>query len=248
MKKNFAFIANWKMYLNFNQETEFATSNYDNFVELSNNKKNNIILCPSFLNLKTLIQIFRETEINIGAQNCSSHSKGSYTGQISAESLNLANCRYCIIGHSETKKHLIEDDINEKLKQLINNKISPILCIGEDEESFKNQNTINILEKQLSNILDLIKNNNIKQNIYIAYEPIWSIGSGNIATLDHLENVFAWLYKKIQTLKNNHINLLYGGSVNSQNASNLKKITNLDGFLIGKASLDFQEFKKIVEL
>lgn len=247
MKKKFIFIANWKMYLNFNQEIEFATSNYDNLLKLIN--KNNIILCPSFLNLKTLIQIFKETNVNICAQNCSDHCKGSYTGQISATSLSLANCKHCIIGHSESRKYLNENenDITEKFKQLINNYISPILCIGENEKDHKNQNTMNILDNQLKNILNIIKNNNIKQHIYIAYEPIWSIGTGKIANIDHLENIFAWIYEKIKKLTNKHIKLLYGGSVNSKNISILKKITNLDGFLIGKASLNFQEFKKIVK-
>ncbi|MFH1461508.1 MAG: triose-phosphate isomerase family protein [bacterium] len=253
MKKNFIFIANWKMYLNFNQEISLATSKYDNFIKLSQNIDNKIVLCPSFLNVATIKQIFKTTKIEIGAQNCSSHHKGSFTGQISAESLNLLGIKYCIIGHSETRKNFNEDnkEITQKFIQLLDYDISPIICIGENEQDYENKKTTIILEEQLEEIIMHLKNG-LKAapylSINIAYEPIWAIGTGKIPTTDYLENIFAWLYEKTKKLQNINFKFLYGGSVGSKNITFLKKINHLDGFLIGVGSLDFQEFKKIVEL
>ena len=253
MKKNFVFIANWKMYLNFDEEINFVTSKYDDFVQLAENTKDEIILCPSSLSLAAITQIFKTTKISTGGQNCSAHSKGAFTGQMLAENLNLIGSKFCIIGHSECRKYLNENEteIAQKLTKLINNKISPILCIGESEQDYKANKTISTLEKQLENIEKIIKDySNMSPciSINIAYEPIWSIGTGKVATVDHLETIFAWTYKKIQKIDTNtKFRLIYGGSVNSKNISGLKKINHLDGFLVGNASLDFQEFKKIVK-
>ncbi|MBD3272832.1 hypothetical protein GF385_00575 [Candidatus Dependentiae bacterium] len=254
MKKNFTFIANWKMYLNFNEEIDLATSEYDNYIKLAKNTNSEIIICPSFLSLSNITQIFKTTEIETGAQNCSEHLKGSFTSQVSAESLNLIGSKFCIIGHSESRKYLHENEnqIIGKLDMLIDNKISPILCIGENQEEHKKNETLKKLELQLKKLEESISNNaNIREYIpiYIAYEPLWSIGTGNIPTQQHLENVFTWLFEKTQNINNNvEFKILYGGSVNAENTNFLKKIKHLDGFLIGKSSLDFQEFEKIVRL
>ncbi len=253
MKKNFVFIANWKMYLNFDEEINLVSSKYDDLVQISEEIDDEIILCPSFLSLPGITQILKSTKIKTCGQNCSAHSKGSFTGQVLAENLNFIGTDFCIIGHSECRKYLNESetDISHKFTKLINNKISPILCIGENEQDYKENKTISVLEKQLENMEKIIKNNyNISSciSIHIAYEPIWSIGTGKVATVDHLETIFAWLYTKIQKINtNSNFKLIYGGSVNSKNIVNLKKINHLDGFLIGNASLDFQEFKKIVK-
>lgn len=253
MKKNFVFIANWKMYLDFNEEINLVTSKYDDFIQLTENTNDEIILCPSYLSLLDITQIFKTTKITTGGQNCSAHSKGAFTGQILIENLNIIGSKYCIIGHSECRKYFKETEIEiaKKFTRLINNKISPILCIGENEQEYKENKTISILERQLENIEKIIKNySNIPPfiSINIAYEPIWSIGTGKIATVNHLETIFTWIYKKIQNININvNFRLIYGGSVNSKNINFLKRINHLDGFLIGSASLDFQEFKKIVK-
>lgn len=254
MEKIFAFISNWKMYLNASEEQTLASLNYDNYLSLGKNKNNLIILSPSFLSVNIINQIFKTTNIKICAQNCSSHKNNSFTGQVSAQSLNSIGIEYSIIGHSEARNYLHESntDIEYKFLNLIDNNINPILCIGEDLETYKNNKTIDFINEQLKNILETLNKNNLKNlshiKIYIAYEPIWSIGTGNVANIDHLENIFMLLHNKFSNL-NNKVNfgLLYGGSVNSQNAHLLKKINLIDGFLIGKASLDFQELKKIVE-
>ncbi len=253
MDKNFIFITNWKMKLNFDEEINFVTSNYDAFIQLSETNNSKIVLCPSFISIYPLIQMFKETNIEIGAQDCSKHNKGAFTGQIPAQSLSLLGCKYCIIGHSERRKenHETNYDITQKFIQLTSYKISPILCIGESLEEFEKGKAINVLTNQLQEITQKI-NSDLKISyylpVYIAYEPIWSIGTGKIPTLDHLETIFSWLFNQTQKISNStNWKLLYGGSVNNENIKNIKKVQNLDGFLVGGASLDFQEFKKMVK-
>ncbi len=254
MKTNFTFVSNWKMHFNSIEEINYISKNYDALIKLSENIDSNIIISPSFLNLRQISEIFRSTKIKVCAQNCSSHSRGSFTGQISAESLNKLNISHCIVGHSEAKKEFNETniDIKHKFLRLVENNISPILCIGEALECFEKNITLKVLREQVSEILDLLNCNTIKNlnhlKIYIAYEPIWSIGTGIIADKNHLENIFMWLHKTFSGLAYKvKFELLYGGSVNSKNINFFKNIENIDGFLIGKSSLDFQEFKKIVK-
>lgn len=251
MKKKFIFVANWKMNLNFDQELNFVTSNYDNLIKLSKTSTTNLVLCPSFVSLFPISQMFKESSVYIGAQNCSNHLSGPFTGQISAESLALLNCKYCIIGHSETRKEFSESnqDIFQKFNNLIDHKISPIVCIGESFSDFQQGKVFEILTKKLEEILNKISDLNISESlsIYISYEPIWAIGTGQRATKDHLETVFSWLYSHTQKASS-LINwkLLYGGSIDSKNIAELKKIELLGGFLIGGASLNYQELEKIV--
>ena len=254
MKKQFLFIANWKMNLNVDEQIDYASSNYDNFSKLTDKEGYSIVICPSLVSLYPLTKIFKNTKIYVGAQDCSNHNKGAFTGQVSAESLNCIECKYCIIGHSERRKenHETNIEIAEKFTQLINYSISPVLCIGETLNDHENGKTIDVLKKQLDEIENMLKINPTIPKylpICIAYEPVWAIGTGKIPELDHLETIFAWLFKQTQELSPSiKWKLLYGGSIKSENIVQLKKIQNLDGFLIGGASLDFQEFEKIVKL
>jgi triosephosphate isomerase (TIM) len=253
MKKNFIFVANWKMNLNFDQEVVFSTTNYENFIKLSQTPNTTLLLCPSFVSLYPISQMFKETKIYVGAQNCSKHLTGSFTGQVSVESLSFLNCKCCIIGHSETRKEFNETDkdIFQKFINLIDHKISPILCVGENLGEFQEGKVFDVLTKELEGIFNKISDLNIPDYlpIYIAYEPIWTIGSNQAATNDHLETVFAWLYTYTKkTPQQINWKFLYGGGINSKNISELKKIEFLDGFLVGGTSLSFQELEKIVKL
>jgi len=251
MNRSLTFIANWKMCFSFEQTIAFATQHYDELTALAQDSK--VILCPSFTTLYHLCTIYKETNVKIGAQDCSDHPKGAFTGQVSVESLKQLGCTFCIIGHSERRhyNHETDENVTNKFLQLIEQGIIPIICMGETIEEYKENKAFEVLEKQLTGILAAITNQPASFHnlpLYIAYEPVWSIGTGLIPTTQHLELIFAWLahqtYKAAPFIQ---WKLLYGGSVKSDNVKILSKIPALDGFLIGGASLDFQEFKKIVE-
>ncbi|MFH1644349.1 MAG: triose-phosphate isomerase family protein [bacterium] len=254
MKNNKLLIANWKINMSFEQTINYITSNYDELINLPIKTKTKIILCPSAIELYTAKQILKDTPIYIGAQNCSKYLRGAFTGEISVINLNNIGCQYCIIGHSERRinYHETNTDIVQKLENLIDYSISPIICIGENKNDYENKKTIPILEKQLQPILDKIKIISTLPEyleICIAYEPVWSIGTGQIAEIPHLETIFSWLNETIQKISSViNFKLIYGGSVDPESIKILSKIEGIDGFLIGGSSCNFQDFEKIVNL
>ncbi len=246
MTKQYLVVANWKMYMGLQEETDFVKEFSEKLVKLSTNKTK-LILCPSFISAYQINRIFDNTSVQVGAQDCSSHNKGSFTGQTPAKSLHQAGCAYCIIGHSETRYKETEETIRNKMIHLIDYNISPIICIGE---KVKTEDSISVIKKQLEEIFKTLKSAIIVPNylnICIAYEPIWSIGTGEIPSKDHLDTIFEWLKKECLTI-NKDINwrLLYGGSVNNKTITTVKLINAIDGFLIGKASIDFNQLESII--
>ncbi|MBU1007940.1 triose-phosphate isomerase [Candidatus Dependentiae bacterium] len=253
MNKRYLFVNNWKMNLSFNETIEFATNNYDRLVELATKTEQKIILCPSTESIYPLAQIFKETPISIGAQTVSRHTHGAFTGQVAPQSLQEIGCTHCIIGHSETKKEFTENDkcIAQKCVHLLDYDITPIICIGETEQENKSEKTLGVLESQLAPLLNAL---NTKTTVRpylepcIAYEPIWSIGTGNTPNIAHLDTIFTWLTEHIgKHAPNISWKLLYGGSINPESISLIKKISKIDGFLVGGAGLDFQKIEKIVK-
>lgn len=253
MSQHYLYVANWKMRMPFREAMRFATSHYDELVELSSSNNHKIVLCPSTEALYPFAQMFKETPIKIGAQTCSPHSLGAFTGQISAQSLQEVGCNYCIVGHSEVKKDFLQTDaqIAHICTHLLDYDITPILCIGESEQEHTDGQTLKILERQLAPLIEAITTKTAVHpylTLYIAYEPIWAVGTGKPAKADHIEMVLSWLADHIKQKELSiPCKFLYGGSISPENIDSLKKINALDGFLIGNASLDFQNFKKIVE-
>lgn len=235
------YVANWKMNKSFSAAMSFAQK-YKNELSQLSNEKNSIVVCPSYPALFPLAQLFSDTTISVGAQNCSAHEAGAYTGQVSAQSLKQAGCTYCIIGHSEQRAycHLTDQEISEKLKLLLANNIIPIICIGESEQTYKEKKTFEVLSTQLELLLPQLGTS----ASVIAYEPVWAIGTGIVPENSYLKTIFSWLKQK----KIAHCQLLYGGSVNEKNRDQLLQIEAIEGFLIGGASLDFQKLQKIVSL
>jgi triosephosphate isomerase len=250
---HYIFVANWKMALDFDESIAFATKHYDDLCLLAQACSRTIVLCPSFVALYPLNTIFKDSSIALGGQDCSHCSKGPFTGQISATCLKSLGCSYCIAGHSERRMHNGETDeiIAQKCIQLIQQEISPVLCIGETAEEYQQGKTLSVLEKQVSSFLEALHNQNLSSYILpicIAYEPVWSIGTGDVPGKEHLEIVFHWIHSYIlKAIPMLSWRILYGGSVKSDNVKFLKQIQHLQGFLVGGSSLDFQEFKKIVE-
>lgn len=234
--------ANWKMCLSPQQAIALAKQ----FSKLEHNNST-IIVCPSTSALMAVSKELSSTSLDIGAQNCSAQKYGAHTGEESAQTFAALGCKWCIVGHSERRLFRGEtnQEIADKTAALIEHNISPIICIGETLQQFKNQQTEATLLKQLEPIIPFISDR--KLPICIAYEPVWAIGSGKIPTNEYLSKTFTWLEKQLESkTKNNHLHLLYGGSVKSSNAFDLLSIKTISGFLIGSASLDFQEFEKIV--
>ncbi len=239
------YIANWKMNMSFGNSVNFCLNNLKQLQILTNNAE--IVLCPSFIALAPMIEILKNSSIKIGAQNCSHYESGSYTGEISAQSLAEIGVTYCFVGHSERRIYFGEttDVIIEKANLLLQNNIQPIICIGETQEHFKTKATLTVLKEQLNPILENISATNMR--LIIAYEPIWSIGNGIIPENSYLEEVFAWIRKIIGSHAPDYTpQLLYGGSVNEKNIAQLKKIARIDGFLIGNASTHFEQFFSII--
>ena len=151
----YLYVANWKMNLSFQQSINFCTNNSDALKQLSSAA--DIVLCPSFDALAPITQIFKNTNIAIGAQNCSEHKSGAYTGEVSALSLTELGVKYCIIGHSERRMyhHETTENIIKKIELLYANNITPIICIGETQQEFENNQTLMVLTEQLKPILNV---------------------------------------------------------------------------------------------
>jgi triosephosphate isomerase len=248
----YVYVANWKMYLSVDQEVNFCKKNYDALCKLQTQNNCTIIICPSFVALAPLIELLQKTTISIGAQNCSDHQLGAYTGEVSAQSLAEIGATYCIVGHSEQRhyQHETDDMIAAKTVLLLQHKIMPIICIGETKkESNLAHQTQTVLMQQLEPLFAALrKSTHQNGSITIAYEPVWAIGTGIIPQHDYLEAVFEWLQKTMTThLPTTKVTLLYGGSVDLITIMQLKKIPTIAGFLIGKASTDFEQFTKIIQ-
>ena len=234
------FIANWKM---------FGVLNSLNSIHkvakfLKNFKKNNslkIIYCPPNTLIRPMTKKLKDTHIDVGAQNCHEHDKfGAFTGSVNSIMLKNVGAKYVIIGHSENRQAGESDKlINLKIKSAIKSGLKVIFCIGETLQQKRKKITKQVLNKQIRFGLNKIK---IKNNKILAYEPVWSIGTGVIPKKNELFETINFIKKKINKCK-----VLYGGSVNPKNINDLKSIVNIDGYLIGGASQDPKKFIDIIK-
>jgi triosephosphate isomerase len=254
MKLNtFIFVANWKMQLSFNESEELAREYVTHLPQIKKIRNALIVLCPSFPALFPLSRLFKGSEIMLGAQDCSQFRAGAYTGQVCAESIAQLGCHYCIIGHSERRhyNHETNAEIADKTQRLLEQELQPIICVGETRQEYEKHKTFTILEQQLEPVLTRIVEIGISHEpIHIAYEPIWSIGTGVVPSNAYLTEVFTWIEDHTQKIlgKKRIVGLIYGGSVSEKTIHALTEIKKISGLLIGEASLDFQKFNNIVNL
>ena len=201
--------------------------------------KMKLILCPTFLN----IGLVYNDKILLGSQNVSKNDNGAFTGEISASQLHDYGVKYTIVGHSERREYQREtyEEINKKIRKLIDNNITPILCVGETLEERKSNQFKQVLDAELLSAIRGLDSKS-KSKIIVAYEPIWSIGTGVIPKLDEIDEVFSYIKKKFPNNK-----VLYGGSANEKNIDELKKSKLIDGYLLGGLSLKPKELKEFID-
>lgn len=244
--KKFIYIANWKAYLSNTQAHDYARTHQAALATLA--KTHTMVICPSYDALSLMYSELKESQIALGGQNCSAHKAGPYTGQILAESLAQIGCGYCIVGHTEVRKECPESSalIAAQLSRLLENNITPILCIGESSNEYESSVTTQVLEQQLSP-LNQIKALVQGKTIAIAYEPLWTIQSNSIPQMDYLQQQVNTIKRILaQSIPLAEPLIFYGGNVNEFTIKPLKDSGLLNGVLIGRASTDFQKFQKIV--
>lgn len=209
------------------------------------------VICPPNVYLEYVANTLIDTEIKLGAQNLSEHEKGAYTGETSAAMLVDLGCRYVIVGHSE-RRHLYGETneiVAAKFLQAKRNLLTPILCVGETLIERETQQTENIILNQLEAVLNLPNGVELLRDSVIAYEPVWAIGTGRTATPEQAQQVHQFIRQKIATLDPViavKTPLLYGGSVKADNATALFAMPDIDGGLVGGASLNATEFLEIL--
>ncbi len=231
---------NWKMNKLPNEALDFITE----LEPLVKNSENEIVLCVPYIDLFYTLLNAQGTNIKIGAQNMHWEKEGAYTGEISSEMLKAIGVEYVIIGHSERRKYFNDDNyIADKIKLALKNDIIPVLCIGESLEEYEN----NLTKDRLKEQIDIALKDNISNKIIIAYEPIWSIGTGKIPTNDILTEIISFIKNYINENYQINLKVIYGGSVNLNNILELNKINNLDGYLIGGATLNPYKFLELID-
>jgi len=235
------FVANWKMYGNLS-----SLNTLNKVIKFSKSKeinKGRLIYCPPYTLISSFSKKFKNCQIGIGGQNChESESYGPFTGSVNSHMLKNIGAHFVIIGHSENREKGENNKlINLKIKSALKAKLKVIFCIGETLVEKRRKLTQSILSNQIKIGLDCIKN---KSNIFIAYEPVWAIGTGIVPKPKDLLETVNFIKSKF---KDKSPKVLYGGSVNPQNIKDLKKINNIDGFLIGGASQSAKKFIDIVK-
>lgn len=239
-------VGNWKMNLAQSSARSLVASLAQ--TGAVSDRTVDVIVCPPYTLISAVADLQAEG-ISIGAQNCHHIAKGAYTGEISAEMLIEAGCSYVILGHSERRRDQHEDDelIGRKAHHALQSGLRPIVCIGETLEQRQNGQTISVIKDQLDNIINSATSECLASCI-IAYEPIWAIGTGLAATAEQAEEVHACIREHLTFCGiTQEVPLLYGGSVTAVNATSLFACSNIDGALVGGASLTADDFAGIVQ-
>ena len=238
---------NWKM----NMLPDAAIRFIDEITPMVKDSENEVVLCVPYTDLFYALLAAQNTNIKIGAQNMHWEESGAYTGEVSGKMLKAIGVEYVIIGHSERRQYFAETDetVNKKLKAAFANDLKPIVCVGETLEQREAGMANDIITSQTEKALDGLTEEQVANTI-IAYEPIWAIGTGKTATSEDANNAIKAIRNKISNLYGQNVAerviIQYGGSVKSTNAQELFSMSDIDGGLVGGASLKVDEFAKIV--
>lgn len=236
---------NWKMNKTPSEGKIFS----EKMVEKLGSKSSvDVIVCPPFTGLSSLVT---STKFHIGAQNCHFEGSGAFTGEISTSMLLNCNVEYVILGHSERRAifHEKNNDIGQKVAKVLSDGLKPILCVGETIDELNDGLAKETVQRQLQLGLNNINSFN---NVVIAYEPVWAIGTGLTASVEKVSEIHSFIRTTLKDLspesESNNVPIIYGGSVNSDNADELINANAVNGFLIGGASLDVDKFVEIINI
>ena len=239
---------NWKMNMTATQARDLASK----LIPLvSGVKDRDIVLAPTFTSLQTVAEAIKGTNVALAAQNLFWEDKGAFTGEISAEMLLDSGCKYVIIGHSERRQYFGETDetVNKKVRQALNKGLLPIVCVGELLSEREAGKANNVIDRQITGALKGVTAAEM-QKIVIAYEPVWAIGTGKTASPDQANEIHAFIRQKIKAMYTAEVaeglRIQYGGSVTPDNVSQLMAKPDIDGALVGGASLKPESFAALV--
>ena len=236
-EQNFLLCANWKMNKGPDSVRQYIRQ-ISKMVAVQD-QKNFVFFAPAFT-LSILAEELANSSFGYGAQNCHFEDKGAFTGENSPLVLAQMGATDCLVGHSERRQFFFESEkvIHKKVSAILKNSLQPVICVGETAEERKNGKSFNVIERQLS---DILKNVEFSDDIFIAYEPVWAIGSGKSAQAEQIADMQTHI-RKLCDASGQKSKFLYGGSVNQENVKELLQIPGLDGFLVGGASLDPKTF------
>lgn len=209
-----------------------------------------VVVAPPYLFIPEAVSRTKESELAVAAQNCNDKENGAFTGEVSATMLASFGCQLCIVGHSERREHYQEDNelANRKVKQLLEAGIRPILCVGETQEERQKEKHLKAVEEQIQSCLQGLTKEQLMY-VVVAYEPIWAIGTGETATPEQAQEMHAFIRKKLSQVLGDgaeEVSIIYGGSVNPENAKGLFQEPDIDGALVGGASLKAEDFLQII--
>lgn len=226
-------VMNMKMYMDIDDIREY--------MKKIDNVPDNVIICPESIYIPYFLKKYK----NIAIQSIYPVDSGAYTGCVSASQVKKMGVNYAIVGHSECRKYfnVTDNETNLKVKSALANKLKVILCIGDSKEEKDNGKTFSSLKRQLDIALNDIKSD----DIIVAYEPIYSIGTGLIPSMDEISKTVKFIKNELKN-KNMNLKVIYGGSVNSKNISDLVRIDCVDGFMVGKSSSIVDEVKRMIEV
>jgi triosephosphate isomerase len=249
--RRFLIAGNWKMNCGPAETKQLLTDLKSEIGEVPEEVE--VLVCPPSISLTTAVQTIEGTDIKVGAQNVYFEANGAYTGEISIQMVAETDCSYVIVGHSERREYFGETDaiVNAKIKKVLSAGLRPIVCIGETLNQRKAGEHQRVVKEQIHAALNEIEKPSI-ENIVIAYEPIWAIGTGETATPGQAEEMHAVIREEIEIFYDNEtaesIRILYGGSMKPGNAEELLIQPDVDGGLIGGASLKADSLAEIIEI
>ena len=239
---------NWKMYKTVAEAVETARE----LVQFTAAVNVDVMIAPPFTALASVAEVVKGTSVALGAQNLFWKNEGAYTGEISPVMLSDIGCRYAIIGHSERRQYFGDTDesVNAKIRAALEHQLIPVFCVGETETQREAKETFSVLDKQVTKGLEGFSSEALSGILVVAYEPVWAIGTGKTATIDQVQEVHAFLRslveKRFDNLLAKTVKILYGGSVKPDNVTEIMNMPDVDGALVGGASLTAKVFNSII--